>query len=152
MWTGARNGSESHPQKLLYHLIGSDGRQYGPATLEQLQRWVAEGRVNNRTLVRPEGAAGWRPLAESTGQAPPPLPPMTGVPTLPDVGDDARVACLRRHFRRDTTPTAGLSQCRSGHGGGLASNQSSGVNAPARWRCSLSQDTSAQPASSAVAE
>jgi hypothetical protein len=93
----------------MYHLIGSDGRQYGPATLEQLQRWVAEGRVNNRTLVRPEGAADWRPLAEWTGQAPPPLPPMTappplpamaGVPALPDVGDDARVGWLRRHFRR----------------------------------------------------
>jgi hypothetical protein len=93
----------------MYHLIGSDGRQYGPATLEQLQRWVAEGRVNSRTLVQPVGAAGWRPLAEWTGQTPPPLPPMTAppplpamawVPALPDVGDDARVGWLRRHFRR----------------------------------------------------
>jgi hypothetical protein len=32
------------------------------------------------------------------------------------------------------------------HGKRLAINQSSGVSTPARWRCSLSQDTSAQPA------
>ena len=32
--------------------------------------------------------------------APPPLPAMAWVPALPDVGDDARVGWLRRHFRR----------------------------------------------------
>lgn len=91
----------------MYHLIGSDGRQYGPATLEQLQRWVAEGRVNGRTLVQPVGAAGWRPLAEWTGQTPPPLPLAALPPPLPmnwlphgSVEDDARVGWLRRHFRR----------------------------------------------------
>ena len=91
----------------MYHIIGSDGRQYGSATLEQLQRWVAEGRVNGRTLVQPVGAAGWRPLAEWTEQTPPPLPPAALPPPLPmnwpphgSVEDDARVGWLRRHFRR----------------------------------------------------
>jgi hypothetical protein len=94
----------------MYHIIGSDGRQYGPATLEQLQRWVAEGRVNGRTLVQPAGAGAWRPLDEWTGQAapavapppalPPPLPLPMNWPPHGAVEDDARVGWLRRHFRR----------------------------------------------------
>lgn len=92
----------------MYHIIGSDGRQYGPATLEQLQRWVAEGRVSGRTLVQPVGSGAWRPLDEWTGQAapavapPPALPPPLPLNWPPQgaVEDDARVGWLRRHFRR----------------------------------------------------
>ena len=64
----------------MYHIIGSDGRQYGPATLEQLQRWVAEGRVNGRTLVQPAGSGAWRPLDEWTGQAAPAVAPPPALP------------------------------------------------------------------------
>jgi hypothetical protein len=92
----------------MYHIIGSDGRQYGPATLEQLQRWVAEGRVNGRTLVQPAGSGAWRPMDEWTGQAapavapPPALPPPLPLNWPPQgaMEDDARAGWLRRHFRR----------------------------------------------------
>lgn len=47
----------------MYKIIGIDGRTYGPVNAEQIQRWVAENRVNAQTLVHSEGAAEWRPLA-----------------------------------------------------------------------------------------
>ena len=47
----------------MYKIIGADGQQYGPVGLEQMRRWLAENRVNAQTLVQPEGAQEWRPLA-----------------------------------------------------------------------------------------
>jgi hypothetical protein len=41
-----------------------DGKEYGPADLEALQAWRAEGRIGPDTLVWREGAADWRPLSQ----------------------------------------------------------------------------------------
>jgi hypothetical protein len=41
-----------------------DGKEYGPADLEALQAWRAEGRIGPDTLVWREGATDWRPLSE----------------------------------------------------------------------------------------
>jgi len=46
----------------MYKIIGADGREYGPVTAEQLRRWVAEGRVNAQTQVRPEGSTEWQSI------------------------------------------------------------------------------------------
>ena len=43
----------------MYRIIGTDGRQYGPVSLEQMRRWIAEGRVDGNTQVLVEGAKGW---------------------------------------------------------------------------------------------
>ena len=65
----------------MYKIIGTDGRPYGPVNAEQIQRWLAENRVNAQTLVQIEGATDWKPLASiselSPGlkMAPPPLAP-----------------------------------------------------------------------------
>lgn len=68
----------------MYKIIGGDGRQYGPITLEQLRQWIAEGRANAQTLAQVEGAADWKPLgtfSEFAGAFPPPnIPP----PLQPD--------------------------------------------------------------------
>jgi|688.fasta_scaffold178584_3 hypothetical protein len=66
MWTGARNGSESHPQptKLLYHIIGADSREYGPVSLDQLKQWLNEGRLNPQSRVRAEDSADWMALGD----------------------------------------------------------------------------------------
>lgn len=48
----------------MYKIIGVDGKEYGPVNLEQLKRWVTEGRVNARTRIQPAGAVAWRPAAE----------------------------------------------------------------------------------------
>ena len=74
----------------MYRIIGADGREYGPATAEQIREWIAEGRVNAQTKVLVEGAALWKPMVEYLEFAPllarmaPPLPtpgPISITPT-----------------------------------------------------------------------
>lgn len=43
----------------MYKIIGADQKEYGPISIDQLRQWIAEGRVNARTLVLPEGGAQW---------------------------------------------------------------------------------------------
>ncbi|MGA1236044.1 MAG: DUF4339 domain-containing protein [Limisphaerales bacterium] len=47
-----------------YFIIGADGREYGPASEEEIRLWVRERRAGGRTQVRREGESAWRPLAE----------------------------------------------------------------------------------------
>ena len=65
----------------MYKIIGADGRQYGPASEEQLRQWIAEGRVDANTLVQTEGSTDWKPLASVPEFAPPPAAPVP--PHLP---------------------------------------------------------------------
>lgn len=64
-----------------YTIIGGDGRQYGPVPTEELRKWIAENRLNAKSLVQQEGTAEWRPLgdfaelADAFG-ANPPTPPV----------------------------------------------------------------------------
>jgi hypothetical protein len=48
----------------MYRLIGGDGREYGPVTLDQLKVWVSESRVNVQTRVLAPGHDSWKPAAE----------------------------------------------------------------------------------------
>ncbi len=76
----------------MYKLIGGDQKEYGPATLDEVMRWIAEGRANSQTLAKAEGTTEWRQLAtfpefaEALGippagaATPPPLEPATGLP------------------------------------------------------------------------
>lgn len=48
----------------MYKIIGSDGKEYGPISLEQLKQWVLEGRLNKQSKVLPEGATDWRTVGE----------------------------------------------------------------------------------------
>ena len=67
----------------MYKIIGADGKEYGPVTLEQLQQWFAEGRINTETRVRSAEAADWKRLGDlpefagpadaTSGTAPPPI-------------------------------------------------------------------------------
>ena len=67
----------------MYKIIGSDGEQYGPASAEQLRGWLAENRVNGRTLIQPEGATDWQPVSafpEFAGAVPSIAPPTAPPP------------------------------------------------------------------------
>src|SRR5438093_12052328 len=60
----------------MYRIIGSDGREYGPVSAEQLRQWMADGRVNQQTRVQAEGGTEWKTLAdfpELSANIPPPL-------------------------------------------------------------------------------
>ena len=47
----------------MFKIRGADGKEYGPATAEQMRQWLAQNRVNANTLVQMEGAASWQPLS-----------------------------------------------------------------------------------------
>jgi hypothetical protein len=71
----------------IYKIIGEDGKEYGPATNEQIRQWAAEGRVEHRTPIFVDGAKDWNfvgLLPEFAGcfaapVTPPPIsPPLRG--------------------------------------------------------------------------
>jgi hypothetical protein len=47
----------------MYRIIGSDQREYGPVSADEVRRWIAEGRLHPKSLVRTEGTTEWKPLA-----------------------------------------------------------------------------------------
>jgi hypothetical protein len=48
----------------MYKILGADGKEYGPVSLEQIRQWIAQGRVNPQTRVQETGAGEWKPAAE----------------------------------------------------------------------------------------
>jgi uncharacterized protein len=73
----------------MYKIIGKDGQEYGPATADEMRRWIAENRVNAQTQVQAEGSPDWKPLSAFTEFAPdphgppPPLTPSQPPPSPP---------------------------------------------------------------------
>jgi len=47
-----------------YKVIGSDLKQYGPVSAEDLRQWIVEGRLSAQTKVQIEGTDEWKLLAE----------------------------------------------------------------------------------------
>lgn len=48
----------------MYHVIGGDGKEYGPIPLDQVKQWISEGRLNTRSLVRNALTGERRPVAQ----------------------------------------------------------------------------------------
>lgn len=46
----------------MYSILGGDGRVYGPATPDEIRRWIREGRADSRTKVKLQHEANWRDL------------------------------------------------------------------------------------------
>ena len=47
-----------------YKVIGSDLKQYGPVSAEDLRQWIADGRLSAQTKVQIEGTDEWKLLGE----------------------------------------------------------------------------------------
>ena len=47
-----------------YKIIGSDQKEYGPVTGEQLRQWIMEGRIGAQTKIQIEGTPEWKSLVE----------------------------------------------------------------------------------------
>jgi uncharacterized membrane protein len=50
-----------------YEMIGGDGEQYGPFTIQQLQDNLSHGRANAQTQIRETGTEAWQPLDQLLG-------------------------------------------------------------------------------------
>ena len=88
-----------------YKIIGTDLREYGPVSAEQIHQWIAEGRVDFQTKLQVEGGGEWRRLAK--------VPefvaalPGTGPSTCPTCGErfeDGFYSCWKCGTGRDGTP------------------------------------------------
>ena len=61
----------------MYKILGTDNKEYGPVSADQLRQWIREGRANRSTLIQAEGATSWKPLSlfpefsATLGSAPP---------------------------------------------------------------------------------
>jgi uncharacterized RDD family membrane protein YckC len=47
-----------------YKIIGGDGREYGPVTLEELKSWIRDGRVGRQTHVWRSDLNSWLPASQ----------------------------------------------------------------------------------------
>ena len=66
----------------MYFLIGGDGKEYGPKAAVEVREWIAEGRLNAQSQIKPQGETDWVLLgsllefaADLNPQAAAPLPP-----------------------------------------------------------------------------
>ena len=48
----------------MYHIMGQDGREYGPESVQTIRGWLAAQQCNVASPARREGATEWKPLAE----------------------------------------------------------------------------------------
>jgi hypothetical protein len=47
----------------MFKILGSDGKEYGPISTEQVCQWLREGRAGAPTLAQRGGTAEWLPLS-----------------------------------------------------------------------------------------
>lgn len=81
----------------MFTIIGGDGKEYGPATAEQIRAWLAAGRANLDTKAKAVGTDEWRRLADyaeffpggAPSATPSFTPPATFVPPLPSAATNA---------------------------------------------------------------
>jgi hypothetical protein len=48
----------------IYFVVGVDGREYGPATADQVRQWITEKRANAHTRTRLADTTVWKTLSE----------------------------------------------------------------------------------------
>lgn len=48
----------------MYKIIGADGKEYGPVSIDQLKQWITEGRINLQSKVLAEGGTEWKTAAD----------------------------------------------------------------------------------------
>lgn len=48
---------------VTYTVIGSDQKQYGSVTADDIRRWISDGRLNAQSLMREEDDTEFRPLS-----------------------------------------------------------------------------------------
>ncbi|HWN96963.1 MAG TPA: DUF4190 domain-containing protein [Methylomirabilota bacterium] len=48
----------------MYRIIGTDQKEYGPVTAEELRRWIIEHRLHANSLARPEAGTEWQALSQ----------------------------------------------------------------------------------------
>lgn len=79
----------------MFIIIGGDGKEYGPVSVEQIRAWLAGGRANLETKAKAVGTDEWRRLgdfAEFSGTGPAAPPPMVTGEIDPKIFADDLIA------------------------------------------------------------
>lgn len=75
---------------VMFMIIGGDGKEYGPATPDQIRTWIKAGRANLETKAKALGSEEWRRLGDFAEFAPPSdTPPVIGAEPKFTSGDTA---------------------------------------------------------------
>lgn len=69
----------------MFTIIGGDGKEYGPATAEQIRSWITAGRANLETKAKAAGSDEWRRLGDypEFAAATPTMPGFAPIPDAP---------------------------------------------------------------------
>jgi uncharacterized RDD family membrane protein YckC len=80
----------------MFTILGGDGQEYGPASVEQIRAWITSGRANLDTRAKKQGETDWRRLGDFPEFAPRPAgePPVMGTSD----GAHARLGSLGERF------------------------------------------------------
>jgi uncharacterized RDD family membrane protein YckC len=72
----------------MFFIIGGDGKEYGPATVDQVRSWISAGRANLDTRAKALGTEEWRRLGDFVEFAGPAAPPpvLEAEPAAPQAG------------------------------------------------------------------
>ena len=90
----------------MYKIIGADQREYGPVPVEQVRKWLVEGRANAHTKAWSEAGSEWKILSEfpefadalrAQGAVVRPSPPKIGAPEA----DKLAAEIIARDYRVD---------------------------------------------------
>ena len=85
-----------------FKIIGTDLKEYGPVSAEQIRQWITERRVDSETKLQAEGESEWRRVADAPEFAE--AFPRTSLPTCPNCGEpleDRLDSCWKCGTRRD---------------------------------------------------
>ena len=94
----------------MFKILGADGKEYGPVSIDQIIRWIGEGRANQETMAMRQGDTGWKALsqhaefADALGLKPPAVsaapvaaPGAAPVASAPaDLSFDARAVAVQK--------------------------------------------------------
>lgn len=48
----------------MFKLLGTDQKEYGPVSADQIRQWIAQGRANSQTKAQAARTTDWKPLAD----------------------------------------------------------------------------------------
>jgi len=99
----------------MFKIIGADGKEYGPVTVDQVKEWIRAGRANHGTMAQQAGDMGWKPLgqyaefADLPGAKPPIVTPgPADIAPPPDVASGADSAARARAVQMVNGSAIGL--------------------------------------------
>ena len=76
----------------MFIIIGGDGREYGPATADQVRAWINGGRANLETRAKLAGENEWRRLGDFPEFGAPAEPPTIAAAAVDQTGAEVRPA------------------------------------------------------------